>query len=100
MAGGSDRERREAAREELVAAIEELGYPGEFGEVIAHELGGEHSMRRMIGYLRGAHPHSPEEIADEMLAILQLRHRWVEQKVSEHANASMTAFYNRERDDG
>ena len=27
-----------------------------------------------------------------------LRHSWVEQKISEHANASITAFYNRERD--
>ena len=56
-------------------------------------------MRRMTSYLRGADPHSPEEIADEMLAILQMRERYVEQKISEHANASITAFYNRERDD-
>jgi hypothetical protein len=90
---------REAARTDLIAAIEELGYPGEFGEVIASQLGGEWSMRRMTSYLRGADPHSPEEIADEMLAILQMRERYVEQKISEHANASITAFYNRERDD-
>lgn len=94
-----DRQRRQQAREQLVDAVEQLGYPAEFGEVIAHELGGEKSMRRMTAYLRGANPHSPEEIADEMLAILQLRHTWVEQKISEHANASITAFYNRERDD-
>lgn len=89
---------RERARRDLVAAIEELGYPGEFGEVIAHELGGEKSMRRMTSYLRGAQPRSPEEIADEMLAILQQRSSWVEQKMSERANASITAFYNRERE--
>lgn len=90
---------REAARADLIAAIEELGYPGEFGEVIASQLGGEWSLRRMTSYLRGANPHSPEEIADEMLAILQMRERYVEQKISEHANASITAFYNRERDE-
>jgi len=56
-------------------------------------------MRRMTAYLRGANPQSPEEIADEMLAILEQRRRWVEQKVSEHANASITAFYNRPRED-
>lgn len=94
-----ERMAREAARTDLIAAIEELGYPGEFGEVIASQLGGEWSMRRMTSYLRGADPHSPEEIADEMLAILQMRERYVEQKISEHANASITAFYNRERDD-
>lgn len=92
-------ETREAARADLIAAIEELGYPGEFGEVIAGQLGGEWSLRRMTSYLRGASPHSPEEIADEMLAILQMRERYVEQKISEHANASLTAFYNRERDE-
>lgn len=92
-------EAREAARADLIDAIEQLGYPGEFGEVIACQLGGEWSLRRMTSYLRGANPHSPEEIADEMLAILQMRERYVEQKISEHANASITAFYNRERDE-
>lgn len=92
-------EAREAARADLIDAIEQLGYPGEFGEVIASQLGGEWSLRRMTSYLRGANPHSPEEIADEMLAILQMRERYVEQKISEHANASITTFYNRERDE-
>ena len=99
MSTMSERALREEARRDLIDAIEQLGYPGEFGEVIARELGGEKSMRRMSAYLRGAHPHSPEEIADEMLAIIQLRETWVEQKVSEHANASITAFYNRPRDE-
>lgn len=94
-----DRQRRQQAHDELVDAIEQLGYPAEFGEVIAHELGGEKSMRRMTAYLRGADPHSPEEIADEMLAILQPRQSWVEQKVSQRANDSITAFYNREREE-
>lgn len=92
-------EAREAARADLIDAIEQLGYPGEFGEVIASQLGGEWSLRRMTSYLRGANPRSPEEIADEMLAILQMRECYVEQKISEHANASITAFYNRERDE-
>lgn len=99
MGSTEDARRREAARTALIRAVEDLGYPAEFGEVIAHELGGEHSMRRMTTYLRGAHPHTPEEIADEMLAILQMRHTWVEQKISEHANASITAFYNRPREE-
>jgi len=97
MTDASERARRETARAQLVDAIEQLGYPAEFGEVIAHELGGEKSMRRMTAYLRGAYPHSPEEIADEMLAILEQRHRWVEQKISERANASVTTWYNRDR---
>ena len=99
MADATERQRKEAARAALVAAVEELGDPAEFGEVIAHEWGGEKSMRRMTAYLRGADPHSPEEIADEMLAILEQRNRWVEQKISEQANASITSFYNRPRED-
>ena len=94
-----ERQEREQERAQLIDAIEQLGYPGEFGEVIASQLGGAHSMRRMTSYLRGAHPHSPEEIADEMLAIIQMRESWVHQKISEHANASITAFYNRPRDE-
>ena len=35
----------------------------------------------------------------EDLAIIQLRGTWVEQKMSEHANASITAFYNRPREE-
>jgi len=79
----------------LLDAVVQLGYPEEFGEVLAHELGSEQAMDRMAGYIRHAQPSSPEQIADEMLAIVEQRNRWVEQKMSEHANASMTAFYNR-----
>ena len=99
MAAREDRLRRDAARTDLIRAVEQLGYPAEFGEVIASQLGGEKSMRRMTGYLRNAHPTSPEQIADEMLAILEQRSRWVEQKISQRANDSITAFYNRERDE-
>ena len=87
-----------AARRELIRAITELGYPAEFGVVLADELGGEKSLRRMTSYLRGAQPGSPEEIADEMLAIVDQRRSWVERKVSERANSSITSFYNRPRD--
>lgn len=99
MTSKSDRQRREEAREDLIRAIEHLGYPEEFGIVIASQLGGEKSMRRMTSYLRGAQPHSPEEIADEMLAIIGNRSRWVETKISQRANDNLTAFYNRPRED-
>ena len=95
----ADRERHEAARNELVAAVVRLGFPPEFGLVLAVELGGEKSMRRMTGYLRGAGPKTMEEVADELVAILEQRANWVERKIGERANASMTAFYNRPRDD-
>lgn len=88
-----------SAYQSLIDAIERLGYPQEFGVVLAQELRTDNAMERMTAYLRSARPSSPEEIADELLAITSMRDRWVEQKISEHANASLTAFYNRPRED-
>ena len=93
----SQRAAKERAYQELVEAVVDLGYPEEFAEVLARELGGEKSIRRMASYIHQAQPTSPEQIADEMLAILDQRHRWVEQKIGERANASVTAWYNRDR---
>ncbi|MBP3883946.1 MAG: hypothetical protein J6D54_03280 [Olsenella sp.] len=94
---------REAARrrayQELEGAVVDLGYPREFAQTLALELRGEKSMRRLASYIRQAHPTSPEQIADEMLAIASQRRNWVERKASERANASITAFYNRPRED-
>ena len=95
----------ERATAQLIAAIEDMGYPREFGVVLAGELRSEHAMQRMTSDLRqtGSQPpeeiaQPPEEIADEMLAICADRDRWVEQKKSEYANAKITEFYNRPRE--
>lgn len=79
--------RREKLKQEVIEAVEKLGYPGEFGAVIADSLGTELTMNRMLAYLRAASPGSAEEIADEMLAILSDRDRWQEKKIN--------AYYNR-----
>lgn len=89
---------RVQARGDLIEAIVRLGYPEEFGEVIARMLGTESTMRRMAGYVRGARPGSPEEIADEAIAIAEQRDRWVERKKSAYYQAGITAFYNRPRE--
>ncbi|MDO4806281.1 MAG: hypothetical protein Q4A07_03445 [Coriobacteriales bacterium] len=90
---------RERAYRKLANAIVWLGYPEEFAQVLASELRSANAMERMAAYVRNARPTSPEQIADEMLTIVADRNRWVEQKMSEHANATMTAFYNRPCDD-
>lgn len=77
---------KEAYRD-LVDAIVRMGYPEEFGRVIAKNLGSEKTMRRMTAYLRQAKPRSAEEIADEMLAIMSDRERWIRKKEAEEANA-------------
>ena len=88
---------KEHACAELARAICDLGYPEEFAQVLASELRGEQSIRRMAAYVRQVQPTSPEQIADELLAITQQREAWVEQKISERANAAITSFYNRPR---
>jgi hypothetical protein len=41
----------------------------------------------MIGYLRHARPRSAEEIADEMLAIMEDRERWIQKKSAQFYNS-------------
>jgi len=76
-----------AAYRELLETIVRMGYPEEFGKAIARNLGSEKTMRRMTAYLHAAKPRSAEEIADEMLAIMSDRERWIAKKEAEAANA-------------
>jgi hypothetical protein len=71
---------------ELVRTIVNMGYPAEFGDAIATQLGTENTMQRMIGYLNRMQPQSAEEIADEMLAICDDRDRWRKKKEAEFYN--------------
>ena len=56
-------------RDELVQAVESLGFPAKLGEAIARHLGSPKAMERMISYLYYVKPKSEELIVDEMLAI-------------------------------
>ena len=76
------------AYHELVSTIVRMGYPKEFGQVIARNLGSEKTMRRMNAYLHEAGPGSAEEIADEMLAIRSEINAWREKKENQQANAA------------
>ena len=87
------------AYEELQAAVAVCGYPLDLAAVLANELRGEKSMRRMAAYLRAARPKTMEEIADEMIAIIEQRDAWVRKKLSERAQSSFNEFLNREDED-
>ena len=76
-----------AAYRELIETLVRMGYPEELGRAIAKNLGSEKTMRRMTAYLYAAKPRSAEEIADEMLAIMSDRERWIQKKETEAANA-------------
>ena len=74
-------------RDELVRAVESLGFPAELGEAIAKHLGSPKAMERMISYLRYVEPKTEELVVDEMLAIRSEIDAWREKKASEEANA-------------
>ena len=90
----SARESWKAAYRDLIETIVHMGYPEEFGKVIAKNLGSEKTMRRMTAYLHAAKPRSAEEIADEMLAIMSDRERWIAKKEAEKANARYNEILN------
>lgn len=75
------------AREELVEAVVQLGFPEALGMEIAKNLGSEKAMRRMTAYLWYVKPKSAEIIVDEMLAIQSEIASWREKKESEEASA-------------
>lgn len=83
-----------AACRELIETIVRMGYPEDFGKAIARNLGSEKTMRRMTAYLFSAKPRSAEEIADEMLAIMSDRERWIQKKKAEQANARYNEILN------
>ena len=74
-------------RDELVEAMQLLGFPGELGEVAAKNLGSPKAIRRMTSYLYQAKPTSAEVVVDEMLAIMSEIEAWRRKKASEEANA-------------
>ena len=74
-------------RDDLVRAIESLGFPTELGEAIARHLGSPKAMERMISYLHYVKPKTEELVVDEMLAIRSEIDAWREKKASEEANA-------------
>ena len=92
MAGGFTQETWREAYRGLLSAVQGCGFPAEFGKLLAENLKAERSIRRMTAYLHQARPRRVEDVADEMLAIMQDHDRWVEKKQSEEANARYNAW--------
>ena len=66
------------ARDRLVSAVKNLGFPGELGEAMAKNLGSPKAMGRMTAYLENEKPGRVEVAVDEMLAICSERNAWRE----------------------
>ncbi len=81
-------------RDDLVRAMESLGFPAELGEATARHLGSPKAMERMISYLRYVKPKTEELVVDEMLAIRSEIDAWKEKKASEAANARYNEILN------
>lgn len=63
------------------------GYPEDFCDLVTKNLNTDFTASRMIGYLCHYSDLPPEEIADEMLAILSDRNRIMQKKELESNNA-------------
>ncbi len=74
------------------------GYPEDFTRLICAELNTDFTAERMISYIsRGK--HRLEDVADEMLAIRDLRDRIRDKHIAEHAQASVNKLYREINED-
>lgn len=80
------------ARDALISAITDLGFPGELGDAIAKHLGSPKAISRMTAYLHYTKPNRAEEIVDEMLAIRSEIDAWKEKKASRQAGGTINAM--------
>ena len=91
------------ARDRLAAAAEALGYPAEFADLLAKQLGSPKAIDRLASYICQAKPAGMEMIIDEMLAIRAEIDAWREKKESREAQAGYGTWLNsaarREHDD-
>lgn len=77
---------------ELYHMMLKRGYPEPFCDLVTKNLNTDFTAKRMIGYLAYYDYLPPEEIADEMLAILSDRKRIMDKMETEAANARWNEF--------
>ena len=76
------------------------GYPEGFSKVVATELQTEFTSKRMIGYIKAHDEVLPlEEVADEMMAILNDRERLKNKHIAENAQAAVNEWYRYNKDE-
>lgn len=77
---------------ELYDLMLRKGYPEEFSRLICAEMSTDFTAERMIHYVSGS-PKRLEDVADEMVAIKDLRDMLVNKHISEHAQSSINDLY-------
>ena len=84
------------ARDRLAAAVSSLGYPGEFADLLARELGSPKAIERMTAWIGYEKPKSMELIVDEMLAIRTEIETWRKKAEGREAQAAYSYWLNSE----
>ena len=84
------------ARKELAAAVASLGYPEEFGDLLARELGSPKAIERMTAWLYHEKPKTMELIVDEMLAIRAEIEEWRKKAEGREAQAAYSYWLSSE----
>ncbi len=84
------------SRNDLAKAVSSLGYPAEFADLLAKQLGSPKAIDRMTSYLYQAKPRTVEMIVDEMLAIKAEIDAWREKKESQEAQAGYSEWLRSE----
>ena len=84
------------SRDRLAAAVSSLGYPEEFADLLAKQLGSPKAIDRMTSYIYLARPGSVEMIADEMLAICSEIESWREKRDSREAQDRYNSWLSSE----
>ena len=84
------------ARNGLAAAVSSLGYPEEFGDLLAGELGSPKAIERMTSWLYCEKPKTMELIVDEMLAICAEIETWRKKAEGREAQAAYSRWLNSE----
>lgn len=86
--------RTESRSDELYHVLCEKGYPDDFCREIAYrQMNTDYTATRMLGYLYRVSDPRPEDVVDEMLAILIDREAIIKKKELEHAQATINHVY-------
>ena len=84
----------ESRQDELYDALQLKGYPEDFCREIAYrQMNTDYTATRMLGYLYRISEPRPEDVVDEMLAILSDRNAIIQKKEMEHAQTIMNRVY-------
>ena len=74
------------------------GYPEDFARMVSEQMGTEYTSERMCRYIDRAGLLPAEEIADEMLSILNERDRLIKKHVAQSAQEKLNDIYRNGRE--